>query len=84
MGREHFSWVTVSTPRALRGQLLGTVFGIAVLGAILGPMVGAVAKLVGLRAGFAGIGVIARLLAVAASLQTRPGVEVVERGAVRL
>ena len=43
------SWVTVSTPRALRGQLLGTVFGIAVLGAILGPMVGAVAKLVGLR-----------------------------------
>ena len=53
------SWVTVSTPRALRGQLLGTVFGIAVLGAILGPMVGAVAKLVGLRAGFTGIGVIA-------------------------
>ena len=77
------SWVTVSTPRALRGQLLGTVFGIAVLGAILGPMVGAVAKLVGLRAGFAGIGVIALLLAVAAFLQPRPGVEVVERGAVR-
>ena len=68
------SWVTVSTPRALRGQLLGTVFGIAVLGAILGPMVGAVAKLVGLRAGFAGIGVIALLLAVAAFLQPRPGV----------
>ena len=75
--------MTVSTPRALRGQLLGTVFGIAVLGAILGPMVGAVAKLVGLRAGFAGIGVIALLLAVAAFLQPRPGVEVVERGAVR-
>ena len=67
------SWVAVSTPRALRGQLLGTVFGIAVLGAILGPMVGAVAKLVGLRAGFAGIGVIALLLTVAAVLQPRPG-----------
>ena len=77
------SWVTVSTPRALRGQLLGTVFGIAVLGAILGPMVGAVAKLVGLRAGFTGIAVIALLLAVAALLQPRPGVEHVERGAVR-
>ena len=76
------SWVAVSTPRALRGQLLGTVFGIAVLGAILGPMVGAVAKLVGLRAGFAGIGVIALLLTVAAVLQPRPGAEVVERGAV--
>ena len=38
------SWLTVSTPRAIRGQLLGTVFGIAVLGAIIGPMVGALAE----------------------------------------
>ena len=74
------SWVTVSTPRALRGQLLGTVFGIAVLGAILGPMVGAIAKLVGFRAGFTGIGVIALLLAAAALLQPRPGRERIERG----
>ncbi len=77
------SWVTVSTPRALRGQLLGTVFGIAVLGAILGPMVGAIAKLVGFRAGFIGIGLIALLLAGAALLQPRPGLEHIEPGAVR-
>jgi MFS family permease len=77
------SWITVSTPRALRGQLLGTVFGIAVLGAILGPMVGAIAKIVGLRAGFAGIGVIALVLAAAAFLQPRPAVEHVESGAMR-
>jgi MFS family permease len=77
------SWITVSTPRALRGQLLGTVFGIAVLGAILGPMVGAIAKIVGLRAGFAGIGVVALVLAAAAFLQPRPGVEHVESGAMR-
>ena len=50
------SWVTVSTPRALRGQLLGTVFGIAVLGAILGPMFGAIAEAVGIEAAFAVIG----------------------------
>jgi MFS family permease len=77
------SWVTVSTPRALRGQLLGTVFGIAVLGAILGPLLGAFAHIVGIRAGFAGIGLIALALAAAALLQARPPVERVERGALR-
>lgn len=77
------SWVTVSTPRALRGQLLGTVFGTAVLGAILGPMVGALAELVGFQAGFTGIGIIALGLAAAATLQPRPGTEDVEPGAVR-
>ncbi len=77
------SWVTVSTPRALRGQLLGTVFGIAVLGAILGPMVGAIAKIVGFRAGFIGIAAIALALSIAAFLQPRPGVERIASGAVR-
>lgn len=77
------SWVTVSTPRALRGQLLGTVFGIAVLGAILGPMLGALAQIAGNRAGFAGIGVVALALAAAALLQARAPVERVERGALR-
>ena len=75
--------MTVSTPRALRGQLLGTVFGVAVLGAILGPMVGAVAKLVGFTTGFTAIAVVAVLLAVAAFLEPRRGIEPVERGAVR-
>jgi MFS family permease len=77
------SWVTVSTPRELRGQLLGTVFGIAVLGAILGPMLGALAHVVGTRAGFAGIGVVALALAGAAFLQAGAPVETVERSALR-
>jgi MFS family permease len=77
------SWVTVSTPRALRGQLLGIVFGIGVLGAILGPMLGAFAQIVGIRAGFAVIGVVALALGAAALLQARPPVERVERGAFR-
>jgi len=77
------SWVTVSTPRALRGQLLGTVFGIAVLGAILGPMLGALTQIAGFRAGFGGIGVVALALAAAALLQPGAPVERVERGALR-
>jgi MFS family permease len=77
------SWLTVSTSRALRGQLLGTVFGIAVLGAILGPMLGALAQIAGIRAGFTGIGVVALALAAAALAQARPRVERVEPGALR-
>ena len=75
--------MTVSTPRALRGQLLGTVFGIAVLGAILGPMVGAIAKIVGFRAGFTGIGVVALLLAARRPASATSGSRARRAGAVR-
>jgi MFS family permease len=61
------AWITVEAPRGRRGQLLGSVFGLAVLGAILGPMFGAVAKLAGIRPTFATIGAVAFLLALAAS-----------------
>jgi MFS family permease len=57
------AWVTVETPAARRGQTLGTVFGIAVFGAILGPMFGAGADVIGIPEAFAGVGVIALLLA---------------------
>jgi MFS family permease len=53
------AWLTVESPRDRRGQLLGTAFGAAVLGAILGPMFGAVADVVGIRASFATVGVCA-------------------------
>jgi MFS family permease len=77
------SWLTVSTPRAIRGQLLGTVFGIAVLGAIIGPMVGALAEIAGIRRSFIGIGIVALALAGAARLQARPPVEPVQSNALR-
>ena len=38
------AWVAVSTPRERRGQALGTVFGVAVLGFVVGPMFGGVAR----------------------------------------
>ena len=57
------AWLTVETPSARRGQTLGTAFGIAVLGAILGPMFGAGADVMGIPAAFAIVGGMAFLLA---------------------
>jgi len=66
------AWLTVATPRERRGELIGTAFGAAVFGAILGPMFGAVAHAVGIGISFAAVGVVAAALAGWAA--TRPGV----------
>ena len=74
------AWVATATPRERRGQALGTVFGVAVLGFVVGPMFGGVADVVGIRGSFAGVAVVAGLLAVslvpveaAAAEERRPG-----------
>ena len=67
------AWLTVATPRARRGELIGTAFGAAVFGAILGPMFGAVADAVSVRLSFGAVGVAAGALAAWAA--TRPGVQ---------
>ncbi len=64
------AWITVETPRERRGGTLGLVFGIAVLGAIVGPMFGAVARSVSIELGFVAVGVVA--LALAASVAVHP------------
>lgn len=46
------AWLTLSTPRERRGQTLGTAFGFAVLGFIVGPAVGAIAHLTSITASF--------------------------------
>lgn len=46
------AWLTLSTPRERRGQTLGTAFGFAVLGFIVGPVVGALAELTSVRGVF--------------------------------
>jgi len=66
------AWLTVATPRQRRGELIGTAFGAAVFGAILGPMFGAVAESVGIARSFVVVGVVAAALAGWAA--TRPGV----------
>jgi MFS family permease len=76
------SWLTISAPRDRRGELLGTVFGIAVLGAILGPMFGAVAHTVGIRGSFVGVGIVALVLALVATIPPRAPAELLESGAL--
>jgi MFS family permease len=51
-----FSWIAVVAPREQRGEVIGTAFGAAVFGALLGPMFGGVAELLGIRVSFAIVG----------------------------
>ena len=65
-----FAWLTAATPRARRGELIGTAFGAAVFGAVVGPVFGAVAEAISIRGTFAAVGVAA--LAFAALAQAQP------------
>jgi MFS family permease len=76
------AWVAVSTPRERRGQALGTVFGAAVLGFVVGPMFGGVAHLVGIRWSFVGVTVIAAALALVVVPLDRPPAEEASPGAI--
>ena len=50
------SWVVALAPRGRRGALIGTTMGAAVFGALLGPVLGAVATIAGVRPTFIGVG----------------------------
>ncbi len=57
------AWVSSTTPKERRGEALGFAFGVAVAGAIVGPMFGGAADAVGIRASFATLGFVAVVLA---------------------
>jgi MFS family permease len=57
------AWVSSTAPKERRGEALGVTFGVAVAGAIIGPMFGGGAEAVGLRASFVTLGVVALALA---------------------
>lgn len=61
------AWISVSTPRERRGEVIGTAFGVAIFGAILGPVFGGVAKLVSIELAFAAVGVVVLAFAGAAA-----------------
>ncbi|MFN0155719.1 MAG: MFS transporter [Gaiella sp.] len=42
-------WIAIAVPREKRGQALGTAFGIAVFGFVIGPLVGALGDAVSIR-----------------------------------
>jgi MFS family permease len=50
------AWVIAITPRERRSQVLGSVFGVAIFGTLLGPIVGTLAVAVGTEVVFAGVG----------------------------
>jgi MFS family permease len=49
------AWLVLGTPRARRGEMLGTAIGAAVFGALLGPVLGAAAAGVGQAWAFGGV-----------------------------
>ncbi len=77
------AWLTVATPRARRGELIGTAFGFAVLGAILGPLFGSIAHVVSIEAAFAATGIVALGLTGWAALSADPPREPSSPGSVR-
>lgn len=62
------AWIAVVAPRSQRGAVIGTAFGAAVFGAVLGPMFGGVAEYVGIRASFVAVGVATLLFAALAAV----------------
>ena len=69
-------------PRARRGQALGTVFGLAVFGFVVGPMFGGVADVVGIRPSFGAVALVAAGLAAAIAAVEAPPRERRRAGAI--
>jgi MFS family permease len=62
------AWISVTAPRERRGEVIGTAFGAAIFGAILGPAFGGVADLVGIQLAFTSVGVATLVFAALAAL----------------
>jgi MFS family permease len=62
------AWLSVTTPRDRRGEVIGTAFGAAIFGAILGPVFGGLAKLAGVGLAFVAVGALTLAFAGLASL----------------
>ena len=76
------AWVALAAPRDRRGQALGTVFGVAVFGFVVGPMFGGVADHVGIRPSFVVVAIVAAGLSAALVLAPSPPAEPQHPGAV--
>ena len=70
------AWVSVAGPRAKRGEVIGTAFGAAVFGAVLGPVFGGLAELVGIGLSFTIVGALTLVFAGLATLGRSMPVEV--------
>jgi MFS family permease len=62
------SWISIEAPRERRGEAIGATFGVAVFGAVIGPVFGGVAKLAGIELSFTVVGAVVLVLAGLAAL----------------
>ena len=78
------AWIAIVAPRSQRGEVIGTAFGAAVFGAVLGPLFGAIAELVGIRVSFAVLGGLALAFAALAAVpRSTPAEPISREGASR-
>jgi MFS family permease len=66
------AWVVAVAAPGRRGAVIGTTMGAAVFGALLGPVLGAIASVAGVRATFVGVSILG--IALAAWVAASPGV----------
>ncbi len=76
-------WVATSVPRERRGQALGTTFGIAVFGFVVGPLIGTGIEALTIRVAFLIVAAIALVLALVTLRRPSPPPEVGTSGAIR-
>jgi MFS family permease len=77
------SWLIAAAPRERRGELIGTALGVAIAGALGGPVVGAAAELVGSELVFSTVAVISAGLAAAVLATPAPPVAEQTAGVLR-
>ena len=66
------AWLIAVAPPQRRGQLIGTVLGVAIAGALFGPVLGGIASVLGTGPVFTAVGVVAIGVAVAAFVTATP------------
>lgn len=67
------AWLIAAAPRARRGELIGIAMGAAVVGALLGPVLGGVASVTGTASAFTFVAVASLVLAAWAWTTPAPG-----------
>jgi MFS family permease len=67
-----FTWLTARAPDERRGELIGIMLSAAVFGALLGPVLGSAAAIVGLLPTFAAVAVVGMGISVWAAIETAP------------
>lgn len=68
-----FTWLVRMAPAERRGQMIGSVLGVAIAGALFGPVLGGLGSLLGTGPVFGAVGLVALAVAAAAAVTDAPG-----------